>query len=173
MTDKFLWDVYNLLEKTDETLGILMPPVRMKEAIYPDLRKLREKYEKERMRRTFSQFINYLKRKGYIKIKTIEGKQAILITKNGINKALKAKFRMVEKKKRKDGKWIMLIYDIPETKKSLRHLLREMLYIFGYRMFQKSVWICPYDVLEETENFIQRNSLDKYVRIFLIEEIIK
>jgi DNA-binding transcriptional regulator PaaX len=53
----------------------------------------------------------------------------------------------------------------------LRDLLRELLYLLGYRMLQQSVWVCPYDVLKETEAIIQKLSLERYVKIFLIEEI--
>lgn len=38
-------------------------------------------------------------------------------------------------------------------------------------MFQQSVWITSYDVSEKTEKLMQLYSLDKYVKIFLIEKI--
>ena len=78
---------------------------------------------------------------------------------------------MKKMKKRKDRKWIMLIFDIPEKKRESRSLLRETLYLLGYKMLQRSVWVCPYDVSRETEDFIQRNSLDPYIKLFLIKEV--
>jgi hypothetical protein len=38
-------------------------------------------------------------------------------------------------------------------------------------MLQQSVWVCPYDVLEETEAILRKYSLDEYVKLFLIEEV--
>jgi hypothetical protein len=170
ITDKFLWDIYNFVEKVDSSRGILRP-MTMKEALCPDFRKLKEDYERKMDRKNFNQLICYLKRKGYIRAKNLEGKKAILLTKQGIDKAIRAKLQMTKKRKRKDGRWIMLIFDIPENKRNLRYLLTSTLSFLGYQMFQKSVWVCPYDVLKETEVFIVRNALDEYVRIFLVEEI--
>ena len=65
----------------------------------------------------------------------------------------------------------MLIFDIPTKHKKARILLRSILYNLGYKLFQKSVWITPYDVSEKTEKLLQLHSLDGYVKIFLIEEI--
>ena len=78
---------------------------------------------------------------------------------------------MEGKNKRKDGKWIMLTFDIPEKHTKARSLLRSVLYNLGYKMFQQSIWITPYDVSEKTEKLLQLYSLDQYVRIFLIEEL--
>jgi len=172
ITDQFLWDLYNLIEGTDDVLDTLLPPPRtMKEAIYPDIRKLRIKYEKKKARESFSKFIYYLKKQGYIKIKDLENKQGVLLTKKGMKKVLKTKIKMKKVKKRKDGKWIMLIFDIPEKERKSRSLLRETLNFLGYKMLQRSVWVCPYDVLGETEDFIQRNSIDSYIKLFLIKEV--
>lgn len=170
LTDKFLWNLYKFIEEVDDTFSLFYPRT-MKEVWFPDLYKLRRKYEKENARRQFSQFIFYLKKQGYIKIKNLEQKQGVILTKKGTEKVLKIKLRMKEKKKRPDGKWQMVIFDIPERKRSLRDIFRENLQILGYKMLQRSIWVCPYDVLKETEGIIRRYSLDPYVKLFLIEEI--
>jgi len=172
LTDKFLWSLYNLLEKADETFAVIFPPREFfKEARYHDLYKLKRACEKEKSRKYFSQFIYYLKKRGYIKIKNLEQKKGIMLTRRGLQKALKARFKMKEKRMRKDGKYQMVIFDIPERKRKLREIFREYLQILGYKMFQQSVWICPYDVYKETEGIVRKFSLDPYVRFFLIEEI--
>lgn len=38
-------------------------------------------------------------------------------------------------------------------------------------MLQKSIWVSPYDVLKETEEFLRKYALDPYVKLFLIEEL--
>ena len=65
----------------------------------------------------------------------------------------------------------MLIFDMPARNRKARNLLRSILQNLGYKMFQQSVWITPYDVSEKTESYLQMYSLDRYVKIFLIEEI--
>lgn len=170
LTDKFLLDLYNFIEKIDKVFDLFAPRT-MKEVWYPDSYKLRRKYERKITRKQFSRLIYYLKNQGYIKIKNLEQKQGVLLTKKGRDKVLRAKFKIKKKKKRHDGKWQMVIFDIPERKRVFRDLLRENLQILGYKMLQRSIWVCPYDVLEETEGIIRRYSLDPYVKLFLIEEI--
>jgi len=65
----------------------------------------------------------------------------------------------------------MVIFDIPERKRDLRDIFRENLQLLGYRMLQQSVWVCPFDVLKETEGVIRQYELDDYIRLFLIEEL--
>jgi len=65
----------------------------------------------------------------------------------------------------------MVIFDIPERKRTLRDILRENLQILGFKYLQKSIWVCPYDVLEEVQNLIAKYELEKYVKTFLIEEL--
>lgn len=170
ITDKFLFALYNIIERVDEAVSLFSPRT-MKEVCYADLYKLKRKYQKEQNKRKVCQLIYYLKSKGYIKIKNLDQKQGVILTAKGAEKALKVKFKMMDKKRRKDGKWQMMIFDIPESKRRLRSLLRENLYLLGYKMLQQSVWICPYDVLKETEVVLRRYFLDQYVKLFLIEEI--
>ena len=170
ITDKFLLDLYDFLEKLGDAHNIFA--LRSWDEIWcPQLYEFRCKYRKKQERKNFSRLIYYLKKKGYIKIKNLEQKQAVLITKKGANKVLKTKFKMEERRKRADGKWQMIIFDIPERKRDLRNLLRENIYLLGYKMLQQSVWVCPYDTLKETEIILQKYSIDPYVKLFLIEEI--
>ena len=113
----------------------------------------------------------YLKRNNYIKVENLKGKEAIILTKKGLDKALKASFKIEHKNKRKDGKWIMMIFDIPQQYKKSRNLLTGILHNLGFKMFQQSVWITPYDVSDKMEKLLQFYSLEKFVKIFLIKEM--
>ena len=174
VTDHFLWDVYNFFETASSTADFIFS------SSYKKARILRGgqnpiigKYRKDKNRQQFSQLIYHLKQNNYIKVKNLKGKHALILTKKGIDKALQAKFKIENnsRQKRKDGKWIMLIFDVPEKWRKSRDLLRSILYNLGYKMFQQSVWITPYDVSERTEDLMQKYSLDNFVKIFLIEEI--
>jgi hypothetical protein len=171
LTDKFLWDLYSLIENTDRISESFIPPRTMREALFPDFYKLKREYERRKAKKRFSQFINYLKNKGYITIKNLEEKQGVLLTRKGFEKVLTTKFKIKERKRRPDRKWQMIIFDIPEKKRHLRGLLREKLHLLKYRMLQQSVWVCPYDVLKETEEFLRLYSLYPFIRLFLIEEV--
>ena len=170
ITEKFLLDVCSYIEKVDETFDIFAPRT-MTEAFNPLLYEFKNQYRRKQSRRQFNQLIYRLKKNGYIKIKNLEQNKGIIITKKGAEKALKARLKIKGDKKRSDGKWQMIIFDIPEEKKYLRNLLREKLILLKYKMLQRSVWVCPYDVSGETEFILRKYSIDPYVKLFLIEEI--
>lgn len=110
--------------------------------------------------------IYHLKRNNYIQSKNLQGKKAIILTKKEISKAMKTSFKIMDKKKRKDGKWITVIFDIPKSHEKSRALLRSILQNLGYKMFQHSVWITPFNVSEKTENLLQHYSLNGCVKYF-------
>lgn len=53
--------------------------------------------------------------------------------------------KKLDKPKRWDKKWRILIFDIREEKKSLRDKIRRTLTGIGFKHLQDSVWIYPYD----------------------------
>src|SRR6185295_10646859 len=106
-----------------------------------------------------------------MRVENLQGKPSLMLTKEGISKALKASFEIEGKVKRKDGKWIMIIFDVPEKRRLDRNLLRRVIHNLGYKQFQQSVWVCPFDVVDKTEKLLALHALDQYVRTFLIEEI--
>ena len=170
ITDKFLWDVYNFLQEAGDI--ILRPYPTMANTLPGPKNPLLKKYQREGSKRQFSNLIYYLKKKGYIRINSLKGKSALILTKEGIDRALKSSFKFSEtRKRRKDGKYIMLIFDVPVKNIKARNLLRSVLQNLGYKLFQQSVWICPFDVFEKTEKLLQMYSLEKYVKLFLIEEL--
>ena len=171
ITDKFLWFLYDCIESLDKMHHDLAQSRSMYEVVYPDSANLRRAYETEKSRRQFGQFVRYLQERGYIKTKALEGTDGIMITRKGAEKALRAKWKLKEKTRRKDGKWIMMIFDIPENKRRLRNFLRFALIDMGYQQLQKSVWVCPYDTYKETEEIIIRLRVAPYVRLFLIKEL--
>lgn len=50
----------------------------------------------------------------------------------------------IEKPKSWDGRWRLVIYDVPKQKKHLRDLFRETLKNLGFYQLQESVWLFPY-----------------------------
>ncbi len=51
----------------------------------------------------------------------------------------------VQKPRRWDGKWRVLMFDVPEYRKSLRDKIRRTVSTIGFERLQDSVWIYPYD----------------------------
>lgn len=169
ITDKFLWDMYELLEAAGDIAHFFSPKKTWRD-IWPSDSIFR-KYEKSVGKRDFGQLVYYLKRKDYIRVRNLKGKRTVMLTKKGMSKALRSSFNQKGRHKRKDGKWIMIAFDIPRRYRKSRNLLTSILHNLGYKMFQQSVWITSYDVFDKTETSLQIHSLDQYVKIFLIEKI--
>lgn len=51
----------------------------------------------------------------------------------------------VKRPRKWDGKWRVLIFDIPERRRALRVKLRHTLRSLGFHRLQDSVWVYPYD----------------------------
>jgi DNA-binding transcriptional regulator PaaX len=51
----------------------------------------------------------------------------------------------MHKPKRWDGKWRMIIFDIPEKKKRVRRQISSLFHQAGFYRLQDSVWVYPYD----------------------------
>jgi len=167
-------DVYDILEGGGDIIHFLFRRRRTMSDVGRDREDPRiKRYIRDLSREQFSKLIYHLKKNNWIEVKSLKGHKTVILTKQGVDKALKAKFKSDDQKKtkRKDKKWLMIIFDVPEKSKVKRELLRSILKNLGYKLFQKSVWITPYDVSEKTEKALQFYTLDNYVRTFVIEEI--
>lgn len=173
ITDQFLADVlYPFVEAGENMLDFLLSNKYKRIHILLGAENpIIKKYQKQKSREKFNRLIYHLKKTNCIQVKSLKGVKTMMVTKKGFSKILKASFNLDEKKKRKDGKWAMIAYDIPQHRQKARDLLRSVLQNLGYKMFQQSVWVTPYDVTESTEQLLQAYDLEKYVRIFLIEEL--
>ena len=171
ITDEFLWKLYNFVEDLDKAydfFAIRTPP----EIVYPEMHRLKREYQRSQARTNFSQFIQNLQNRGYIQVKALKGTRGVILTLKGAERVLRAKLKSTKKKRRKDNKWIMVIFDIPEKQRRTRELFRSALINLGYQKLQQSVWVCPYDVHKETEEAIRAYRSIPYVKLFIIEEVI-
>lgn len=170
VTDQFLWDLYTYLEKASDVGHAVLKRRRTMYDIGPE-NPVFARYRHAKSARQFRWLVDYLKQHNYIKVKNLEGVEGMMLTKKGVDKALMASFRADPRPKRKDGKWIMVMFDIPQKHPKARLLLRSVLENLGYKMFQQSVWVTPHDISEKTETLLQHYNLDVYVKIFLIKEL--
>ncbi len=65
-----------------------------------------------------------------------------------------------------DGRWRIVIFDIPEKRKQARHLLRNSLKKWGFKPWQKSVWATKANCTEALRNFIKSVGIKDWVIIF-------
>ncbi len=111
-----------------------------------------------------------LKKRGAIKVITKEGKKFLQLTKKGEMEVLLAKAKLPANEKW-DGKWRLIIFDIPEAAKHLRNKFRDLLKKNNFRKLQASVYISPYPLNREAVKYLEEASLMDYIRIIKAEEM--
>lgn len=85
--------------------------------------------------------------KGYALWVGKDGKKFLRITPKG-RRALafeQAKVALKNHKKKWDGRWRMVAFDIPERRSAVRFRLRAVMREIGFTRLQDSVWVYPYD----------------------------
>ena len=112
-----------------------------------------------------------LRRKGYVKISTnAAGQRFLKLTEKGELELLMAK-AWLNKIQKWDGKWRMVIFDIPEDASEKRDKLRRLLKTAGFVKLQASVYIHPHPLNREAVEFLKKTGLISYIRIGRIDEL--
>jgi DNA-binding transcriptional regulator PaaX len=111
-----------------------------------------------------------LQQRGWIKWVSKDGQKFLKLTKKGQIEALLAKARM-PKPQKWDGKWRLVVFDIPEDAADKRVLLRSLLIKSGFIKLQASVYISPYPINREAIQYLEETKLIEYIRIGRLEEL--
>ncbi|KKP31937.1 MAG: hypothetical protein UR22_C0017G0001, partial [Parcubacteria group bacterium GW2011_GWC2_32_10] len=97
--------------------------------------------------RKLSRSLAGLNKNKIIILKEVNGKFVVELTEKGRRVVGEIQFENMEIKKQKvwDGKWRIVIFDIPENQRRVeRNALRGKLQNLGFYQIQKSVWAYPY-----------------------------
>ncbi len=101
-----------------------------------------------------------------------EGKK-LRLTKKGEEKMLELSLReQVKQKRRWDGKWRVLVFDIPERRKRIRQWIRNTVREIGFIRLQDSVWVYPYDC-EDLITLIKANLHIGDAMLYMIADTIE
>lgn len=71
----------------------------------------------------------------------------------------------------KDGIWKLVIFDIPESKRYVRTVLRAKLHSLGFKKWQSSIWVTPYTLDPDIEKELNDLSKKFFVRLIKTTEI--
>lgn len=130
--------------------------------------------KRERERANVFQKIRYWQRQGYID-SFVKGKEKYIeLTKKGRKHLSRLSLRKIKIKRPKkwDGKWRVVIFDVPEKQQYQRDVIRSKLKSLGFQRIQKSVYVYPFECTKEIEVISKRLYIERYVLI-LISEIIQ
>ena len=64
-----------------------------------------------------------------------------------------------------DGKYRIVIFDIPEEKRIIRNLFRRNLKKWGFQHLQKSVWISKRNVFDKLNSYIKDLGIERWVTV--------
>ena len=81
------------------------------------------------------------------------------------------KARALIEKGRWDGKWRVVVFDIPEKYRHLRNNVRSILKRAGFVQLQQSVWVFPFDCEELTELIKTESNLSPFILYGVLEKI--
>ncbi len=114
--------------------------------------------------------IDSLIKKGYFAVSMNDDKKFIYLTDRG--RIALIKYQLVQHtRKRWDGKWRVVIFDVFERRRKVRELLRRELEEFGFKHLQDSVWVTPHECEEYIELLKTDLFLRKAVLYLLVEKI--
>lgn len=147
-----------------KSASILLPLVE-KSPSWDDWRQYNVSYLKRTLKR--------LEQQKQIEIVVQNGKQYIQLSKNGKRKILRYSLELltIEKPKRWDGKWRLILYDIPSTDRRLSEFIRETLKNLGCYQIQKSIYLFPYPCFDQIEFLREFHCLGNKIQYMIVEQI--
>jgi DNA-binding transcriptional regulator PaaX len=134
-----------------------------------------KKYFKKKLdERKIARLIERLKRNRLIILNEEDGKFKIELTEKGKRVVKEIQFEKMEIERPAiwDGKWRVVIFDIPEKyRKRARDALREKLKKLEFFRLQKSVWVIPYPCEKEIQFLCELFEIIPFVNIIIAENI--
>lgn len=116
--------------------------------------------------------IKRLEKQKMVSLREKGNKISLEITEKGRRRLLEYDFENMEiKSKRRDGKWRLVIFDIPEEKKNARDSFRRKLIQLEFIQLQESVFVSAYPCKEEIDFLCHFLEISDYVTIALVNKI--
>jgi len=131
-----------------------------------------KKYSKKQI----SSVMDSMKRQKLIEyVSDKHGKTVVKITKKGETRlrAFDIELMKIKKPKKWDGKWRLVMFDIPMRFTKGREALRYHLKALNFFQFQKSAWIHPYPCEDEIIFIADFFGIGKHVEILTAETILR
>jgi len=108
-----------------------------------------------------------LLRTGCLAKEIVKGEPVLTITRGGKQK-LSSRFSFFKMRDEGwDQHWRLVIFDISEKEKFLREKLRRKLLELGFGMWQKSIYLSPFDLAEDMKEFLEAERLLGKAHVFI------
>lgn len=110
--------------------------------------------------------LGQMENRGWLKSTLKKGERFITLTSVG-QRFIEQTLAQAKQDSPWDGAWRVVLFDIPENRRSLRSRLRLLLKEMGFGQFQASVWASPRASWNTIEQFAIRHNLEK--RIYFLQ----
>ncbi len=111
---------------------------------------------------SFSQAIKRLREQGFVELIS-NNELSLRLTDSGKDRALWEKVKIGDEKW--DGKWRLVIWDVPEKRRVARDSLRYKLKQLGFTQWQKSVWASKINCTKLLRDFIRKVGIEDWVMV--------
>ena len=136
-------------------------------------------FPKEVSRKSALVAIHRLQKKGYIEKCIMEQEICIKLTELGLKKLQERQQKQKEKvllnkkvsNEKWDGKWRIVVFDIPEVNKRIRGVLRETLKVLEFKPLQRSVWISKNNFTTDLREWVNDLGLSDFILIFETKDL--
>lgn len=148
--------------------SIIMPGLPL--VLKPFLTEKRRREEKEWKKFNLWRLRQVIKRLAKQKLVEITD-EVVKITEKGRRRLLKFNLEEMELKRKTDGKWRLIIYDIANLRKEKRELFRSMLKKLKFLRLQESVYLTPFVCEDEIEYLRQVFGINEEVLVLKVSGI--
>lgn len=122
--------------------------------------------------RSLPKALGRLERKHLVGARRKGGGEEWYLTDSGEQVVRRLKLKLEYAKQRRwDGKWRLVIFDIPERVRGRRDFLRRELTGLGFFPLQKSVWVTPYSLPEIFTEITAELGVGDHLRVVTAERI--
>lgn len=116
--------------------------------------------------------VSRMMKQGWLQSEKQDNRSYYFLTEQGISRIEEAGNRIFKLNPIEwDGKWRVLMYTIPEEKRSIRDDLRQELLWSGFGSFSNACWISPNNLEKEVKILIEKYDISEYVDFFISEYI--
>ncbi len=127
---------------------------------------------KEVNKSDLGKIIKRLEKQEMLAIREKGNKVSIEITEKGKNRLLQYDFENLERKsKKRDGKWRLIVFDVPESKKKNRDAFRKKLLQIGCIRLQDSVFVNAFPCKDEVDFLCHYLEISGFVTLLVIAKI--
>lgn len=145
------------------TLGLLAPGSVV--GLSKPLDRLLDKLDKRDREREMRQVVYRMKERGLLVGDYEHGLQLTAKARRRLAK-VEIDALVLKPKKIWDGRWRIVVYDIPSSQQTARHQLQSNLLRYGCIMLQKSTWITPFPCRQDVAAIASQYKVDSYISFF-------